>query len=150
METRPRWQHGIHRRMPRRITFAMEPFAWRAYGLRDLKPYRPSEIETIEREHDVRRIVIDGGWGRLSSLDLYTAADQVLADDEELSSVDYSASDTIDQFALFTVIGNASRVCHRSRPNSWLPRYVELLRIASLERRRRSSRRVSRRLRRRM
>ena len=97
----------VTRRMPRRITFAMEPFAWRAYGLRDLKPYRPTEIETIEREHDVRRIVIDGGWGRLSSLDLYTAADQVLADDEELSSVDYAASDTIDQFALFTVIGNA-------------------------------------------
>jgi hypothetical protein len=54
-----------------------------------------------------RRIVIDGGWGRLSSLDLYTAADQVLADDEELSSVDYAASDTVDQFALFTVIGNS-------------------------------------------
>ena len=57
--------------------------------------------------HDVRRIVIDGGWGRLSSLDLYTAVYQVLADDEELSSVDYAASDTIDQFALFTVIGNS-------------------------------------------
>ena len=97
----------VTRRMPRRITFAMEPFAWRAYGLRDLKPYRPTEIETIEREHDVRRIVIDGGWGRLSSLDLYTAADQVLADDEELSSVDYAASDTVDQFALFTVLGNS-------------------------------------------
>jgi phosphatidylserine/phosphatidylglycerophosphate/cardiolipin synthase-like enzyme len=43
----------------------------------------------------------------LSSLDLYAAADHVLADDEELSSVDYSASDTVDQFALFTVIGNS-------------------------------------------
>jgi phosphatidylserine/phosphatidylglycerophosphate/cardiolipin synthase-like enzyme len=85
----------------------MEPFAWRAYGLRDLKPYRPTEIEAIEREHDVRRLVIDGGWGRLSSLELYAAADQVLADDEELSSVDYSASDAVDQFALFTVIGNS-------------------------------------------
>lgn len=97
----------VTRRIARRITFAMEPFAWRAYGLRFLKPYRPTEIETIERDHDVRRIVIDGGWGRLSSLDLYTAADQVLADDEELSSVDYAASDTVDQFALFTVIGNS-------------------------------------------
>lgn len=97
----------VTRRVARRISFSMEPFAWRAYGLRDLKPYRPSEIETIEREHDVRRLVIDGGWGRLSSLDLYAAADQVLADDEELSSIDYSASDTVDQFALFTVIGDA-------------------------------------------
>lgn len=97
----------VTRRVPRRISFTMEPFAWRAYGLRDLKPYRPTEIEAIEREHDVRRLVIDGGWGRLSSLELYAAADQVLADDEELSSVDYSASDTVDQFALFTVIGNS-------------------------------------------
>jgi cardiolipin synthase len=97
----------VTRRVPRRISFAMEPFAWRAYGLRDLKPYRATEIGTIEREHDVRRIVIDGGWGRVSSLDLYTAADQVLPDDEELSSVDYAASDTIDQFALFTVLGNS-------------------------------------------
>lgn len=96
----------VTRRVARRISFSMEPFAWRAYGLRDLKPYRPSEIEAIEREHDVRRLVIDGGWGRLSSLDVYAAVDQVLADDEELSSVDYSASDTVDQFALFTVIGN--------------------------------------------
>ena len=96
----------VTRRVARRISFSIEPFAWRAYGLRDLKPYRPSEIEAIEREHDVRRLVIDGGWARLSSLDLYAAADQVLADDEELSSVDYSASDTVDQFALFTVIGN--------------------------------------------
>lgn len=97
----------VTRRVARRISFAMEPFAWRAYSLRDLKPYRLSEIEAIEREHDVRRLVIDGGWGRLSSLDLYAAADQVLADDEELSSVDYSASDTVDQFALFTVIDNS-------------------------------------------
>ena len=78
------------RRVARRISFSMEPFAWRAYGLRDLKAVSPREIETIEREHDVRRLVIDGGWGRLSSLDLYAAANQVLADDEELSSVDYA------------------------------------------------------------
>jgi phosphatidylserine/phosphatidylglycerophosphate/cardiolipin synthase-like enzyme len=97
----------VTRRVPRRISFVMEPFSWRAYGLRDLKPYRPTEIETIEREHDVRRIVIDGGWGRVSSLDLYTAADQVLPHDEELSSVDYAASDTVDQFALFTVLGSS-------------------------------------------
>jgi hypothetical protein len=64
----------VTRRTPRRISFAMEPFAWRAYGLRDLKPYRPVEIEAIERDHDVRRIVIDGGWGRLTSLDVYAAA----------------------------------------------------------------------------
>ncbi|QGM99816.1 phospholipase D-like domain-containing protein [Methylocystis parvus] len=97
----------VTRRIARRISFSMEPFAWRAYGLRDLKPYRSGEIESIERGHDVRRVVIDGGWGRLSSLKLYAAADQVLADDEELSSVDYSASDTVDQFALFTVIGDS-------------------------------------------
>lgn len=97
----------VTRRIARRVSFSMEPFAWRAYGLRDLKPYRAGEIEAIERGHDVRRLVIDGGWGRLSSLELYAAADQVLADDEELSSVDYSASDTVDQFALFTVIGDS-------------------------------------------
>jgi phosphatidylserine/phosphatidylglycerophosphate/cardiolipin synthase-like enzyme len=97
----------VTRRVPRRVSFTIEPFAWCAYGMRDLKPYRPTEIETIEREHDVRRIVIDGGWGRFSSLDLYNAADQVLADDEELSSIDYAASDTLDQFALFTVMGNS-------------------------------------------
>lgn len=97
----------VTRRVARRISFSMEPFAWKSYGLRDLKPYRPTEIEAIEREHDVRRLIIDGGWGRLSSLDLYAAADQVLADDEELSSVDYSSSDTVDQFALFTVIGDS-------------------------------------------
>jgi cardiolipin synthase len=97
----------VTRRTSRRISFAMEPFAWRAYGLRDLKPYRPTEIEAIERDHDVRRIVIDGGWGRLTSLDVYSAADQVLPDDEELSSIDYTASDTLDQFALFTVLGNS-------------------------------------------
>jgi len=95
----------VTRRVARRISFSMEPFAWTAYGLRDLKPYRPAELEVIEREHDVRRLVIDGGWGRLSSLELYAASDQVVADDEELSSIDYSASDTVDQFALFTVIG---------------------------------------------
>lgn len=95
----------VTRRVARRISFSMEPFAWTAYGLRDLKPYRPAELEVIEREHDVRRLVIDGGWGRLSSLELYAAADQVVADDEELSSIDYSASDAVDQFALFTVIG---------------------------------------------
>lgn len=97
----------VTRRTARRVSFVMEPFALRAYGLRVLKPYRPGEIEAIEREHDVRRIVIEGGWERLTSLDIYTAADEVLADDEELSSIDYSASDTIDQFALFTVLGKS-------------------------------------------
>jgi cardiolipin synthase A/B len=97
----------VTRRVPRRISFALEPFAWRAYGLRDLKPYRPSEISTIEGEHDVRRIVIDGNWGRLTSQDLYAAADQVLPDDEELSSIDFAGSDTLDQFALFTVVGDS-------------------------------------------
>jgi phosphatidylserine/phosphatidylglycerophosphate/cardiolipin synthase-like enzyme len=97
----------VTRRTARRVSFVMEPFALRAYGLRDLKPYRPGEIEAIEREHDVRRIMIEGGWGRLTSLDIYAAADGVLADDEELSSIDYSASDTIEQFALFTVLGNS-------------------------------------------
>ena len=97
----------VTRRVARRVSFSMEPFAWRAYGLRDLKPYRLAEIEVIEREHDVRRLIIDGGWGQLSSLELYAAADQVLADDEELSSIDYSSSDTVDQFALFTVIGDS-------------------------------------------
>jgi phosphatidylserine/phosphatidylglycerophosphate/cardiolipin synthase-like enzyme len=97
----------VTRRVPRRISFALEPFAWRAYGLRDLKPYRPSEIAAIEGEYDVRRIVIDGNWGRLTSQDLYAAADQVLPDDEELSSIDFAGSDTLDQVALFTVVGGA-------------------------------------------
>jgi len=97
----------VIRRVPRRISFTMEPFSLRAFGLRDLKPYRPSEIEAIEREYDVRRVVFSNGWSRVSSVDLYGAADQVLPHDEELSSIDYSSSDTHDQFALFTVIGNS-------------------------------------------
>ena len=41
----------VTRRMSRRITFAMEPFAWRAYGLKGRSnSYRPTEIETIARE----------------------------------------------------------------------------------------------------
>ncbi|WP_245452512.1 hypothetical protein [Bradyrhizobium forestalis] len=71
----------------------MKPFAWRAYGLRDLKPYRLSEIEAIEREHDVRRLV--------------AAADQILADDEELSRVDYSAFRHGGSIRLFTESGNS-------------------------------------------
>lgn len=97
----------VTQRVSRRVSFAMEPFKWAAYGLRDLKPYREKDIEAFQREHDVRRLVIDGGWERLSSLELYAATDQVLDDDEELSSIDYSASNTLDQFALFTVIGEA-------------------------------------------
>jgi cardiolipin synthase len=108
----------VTRRTPRRISFVMEPFAWQAYGLRDLKPYRPVEIEAIERDHDVRRIVIDGGWGRLTSLDVYAAADQVLPDDEELSSIDYAASDTLDQFALFPVLGTPLRACLPTLPKT--------------------------------
>ncbi len=96
----------VTRRTARRVSFVMEPFVWRAYGLRDLKPYKYSELATIERDHDVRRIVIDGGWSRLTSLDVYTAADQVLQDDEQLFSIDYAASETLDRFALFAVLGD--------------------------------------------
>ncbi len=95
------------RRTSRRVSFVMEPVAWRAYGFRGLRPYRLTEIEIIERDHAVRRVVADGDWRQLSSLDVYAAADEVLADDEQLSSIDYSASETLDQFALFTVLGNA-------------------------------------------
>lgn len=99
----------IPRQISRRVSFALEPFTWQAYGLRDLRPYRPAEIASIEGEHDVRRIVIDGGWGRLTSQELYAATDQVLPDDEELMSIDYAGSDTWDQFALFTVLGGTVR-----------------------------------------
>ncbi len=96
----------VIKRTARRVSFVMEPFEWRAFGLRDLKPYRPSELDTIERDHDVRRIIVDGGWGNMSAHDLYGAVDQVLTDDEELSSVDFNASATLDQFALFTIVGD--------------------------------------------
>lgn len=95
----------VTRRAARRISFVMEPFEWRAYGLRDLKPYRSGELETIAREHDVRRVIVDSDWGRMSAHDVYAAADQVLQDDEELSSVDFNASTTAEQFALFAVVG---------------------------------------------
>lgn len=95
------------RRTSRRVSFVLEPVAWRAFGLRDLKPYRTSEIEAIEHDHDVRRVVTDGDWRQLTSLDIYTAADEVLPDDEQLSSIDYAGSETLDQFALFTVLGEA-------------------------------------------
>ena len=89
------------RRTSRRVSFVMEPVARHAYGLRDMKPYRPAEIDMIERDHDVRRIVIEGDWRQLTSLDLYSAADEVLPDDEQLSTIDYAASETFDQFALW-------------------------------------------------
>ena len=91
--------------MARRVSFVLEPFEWRAFGLRDLKPYRPGEIDNIAREHDIRRIVVEGGWGQMSTQEIYAAADQVLPDDEELSSVDFNASNAVDQYALFTVVG---------------------------------------------
>ena len=96
----------VTKRAARRISFVMEPFAWRAFGLRDLKPYKPGELQAIEREHDVRRVVIDGDWARMSPEDVFAAAGQVLHDDEELSSVDFNASTTLDQFALFPVVGD--------------------------------------------
>jgi cardiolipin synthase A/B len=95
------------RRSSRRISFVMEPVTLHAFGLRDLKPYRPAEIDMIERDHDVRRIVAEGDWRQLSSLDLYSAVDEVLPDDEQLSTIDYGSSETFDQFALFTVLGDA-------------------------------------------
>jgi cardiolipin synthase len=95
------------RKISRRVSFVLEPVARRAYGLRDLKPYRPADIETIARDHDVLRVVVEGDWRQLTSLDLYSAADGVLPDDEQLSTIDYAASETLDQFALFTVLGDA-------------------------------------------
>jgi cardiolipin synthase A/B len=121
----------VTRRTARRVSFVMEPFALRAYGLRDLKPYRSGEIEALEREHDVRRIVIEGGWGRLTSLDVYAAVDQVLADDEQLSSIDYSASATLEQFALFTVLGNSIKGLPPATP----PALVTAIRKAAAGRR---------------
>ena len=91
----------------RRVSFVLEPVAWRAYSLRDLRPYRPADIDAIARDHDVRRVVADADWRQLTSSDLYSAADAVLPDDEQLSNIDYNASETLDQFALFTVLGDA-------------------------------------------
>ena len=97
----------VTKRVVRRISFVVEPFEWRVFGLRDLKPYRPGEIETIACEHDVRRVQIDCEWQLMSTEDFCAAAEQVLQEDEELSSVDFSASNVDDQYALFTVVGTA-------------------------------------------
>lgn len=97
----------VTKRTARRVSFVLEPFEWKAFGLRDLKPYRLNEIENIAREHDVRRIDVEGDWRQMGVEDLFAAADQMLQDDEELSSIDFNASNSLEQFALFTVIDDA-------------------------------------------
>lgn len=104
------------RRLSRRISFVLEPVAWGAYSLRDLKPYRSSEVEAIARDHDVRRVVAEGDWRQINIIDLHSAADTALADDEQLSTIDFSGSNTLDQFALFTVMGTAIKGLPQGAP----------------------------------
>ena len=98
----------ITRQVSRRLSFIIEPFRLRAFSLRDIKPYRAGEIETLGAEHDVRRIRIGTSWAGLTTLHLHDLADRILADvagDEDLSSIDFKGSTLRDEFALFTLIG---------------------------------------------
>lgn len=138
----------VTKRTARRVSFVLEPTEWRAFGLRDLKPYRPREVDSIAREHDVRRMFVDGGWEQMSTQDIYSAAEQVLPDDEELSTVDFNASNADDQFALFTVLNGVVKGMPPDPPND----LVELVKHAASERspgepvRIKSSRRASKAL----
>lgn len=98
----------VPRRTSRRLTFTVEPFSLRAYGPGELRFYRPSEIKTIARDHDVRQVVIEEDWSQLTSGQLHEAAEAILADvagDEELAQIDFNASSFPSGFALFTVMG---------------------------------------------
>jgi cardiolipin synthase len=100
----------VPRRTSRRLTFTVEPFSLRAYGVGELRFYRPGEIKTIARDHDVRQVVIKEDWSQLTSGQLHQAAEAILADvagDEELSQIDFNASSFPSGFALFTVMGKA-------------------------------------------
>jgi cardiolipin synthase A/B len=103
----------------RRLSFVIEPFTLHAFSLRDIKPYRPGEIDEIAKENDVRRVLIEGHWRRLTTLHLHEAADRILADiagDEELSAVDFSGSSFLDSFGLFTMIGTDIRGLPKDAP----------------------------------
>jgi cardiolipin synthase len=98
----------VFRNLPRRLSFVVEPFTLRAFSLREIKPYRPGEIEAISKEHDVRHVLVEENWSQLSSGHLHGAAEEILAEiagDEELSSIDFSGSTFPPGFALFTVAG---------------------------------------------
>jgi hypothetical protein len=98
----------VPQRTSRRLTFTIEPFSLQAYSVGELRFYRPSEIKTISRDHDVREVVIKEDWSQLTSGQLREAAEAILADvagDEELEQIDFNASSFPPGFALFTVVG---------------------------------------------
>jgi hypothetical protein len=98
----------VPRRTSRRLTFTVEPFSLRAYSVGELRFYKPSEIKTIARDHDVREVVFKEDWSQLSGGQLQQAAEAILADvagDEELAQIDFNASSFPSGFALFTVMG---------------------------------------------
>jgi cardiolipin synthase A/B len=100
----------VPRRTSRRLTFTIEPFSLRAYSVGELRFYRPGEIKTIAKDHDVRQVVIKEDWSQLTTGQLHEAAEAILADvagDEELSLIDFNASSFPSGFALFTVMGKA-------------------------------------------
>jgi phosphatidylserine/phosphatidylglycerophosphate/cardiolipin synthase-like enzyme len=100
---------ALSRQVSRRLSFVIEPFALQAFSLREIKPYRAGEIESIARDNDVRRIQLSDSWRKLTTLLIHDAADKMLADvavDEELSSIDFNGSTFPDGYALFPVIGD--------------------------------------------
>lgn len=98
----------VPRRVSRRLTFAIEPFSLRAFAPHEMRYYRPREIDAIAKDHDVRRVVIKEDWSQLTSGQLHTAAEAILAEvagDEELSQIDFNASSFPQGFALYTLLG---------------------------------------------
>jgi cardiolipin synthase len=98
----------ITKQVSRRLFFVIEPFRLQAFSLREIKPYRSGEIETLGAEHDVRKLRLEMTWEGVTSLHLHDAADKILADvagDEELASIDFKGSTLSNEFALFTLIG---------------------------------------------
>jgi phosphatidylserine/phosphatidylglycerophosphate/cardiolipin synthase-like enzyme len=93
----------------RLLSFCVEPFTLRAFGQRDLKPYRPSDIAKIRKEHDVREVLVEEAWSNLPGWKLHETAETILGDvagDEELTQIDFNKSTFAPAYALFTVSGN--------------------------------------------
>ncbi len=93
----------------RLLTFTVEPFTLRAFGQRDLKPYRPTDVAKIRKEYDVREVLVDEAWSSLPGWKLHETAETILSDvagDEELTQIDFNKSTFAPAYALFTVSGN--------------------------------------------
>jgi phosphatidylserine/phosphatidylglycerophosphate/cardiolipin synthase-like enzyme len=80
----------------------------RAFGQRDLKPYRPTDLAKIRKEYDVREVLVEEAWSSLPSWKLHETAETILGDvagDEELTQIDFTRSTLAPAYALFTVSG---------------------------------------------